>query len=295
MKPAKFEFHAPRTLEETLQVLARYGEDARILAGGQSLVPLLNFRILQPRALISINHCPSLSYLRDDGDYLVCGAATRQIEAERSTLVQEKCPLLAAALPWVGGLANRNRGTVCGSLAHADPLAELPAVAVALNAQLVVHGAQGARTVAAHDFFIADLTTCLEPGEMLEAVRFPTADTRAGSAFVELGNRAHGFAVVGVAAHLEFDQRGHCQSARLAAIGVGATPVRLRASESAMQGADRFADAVNEAAAAGSSGLNPSGDFHADAAYKKEVVGPLVRRALDKARAAYVARSGHSE
>ena len=293
MKPSKFEFHAARTLEEALALLGRYGEDARVLAGGQSLVPLMNFRVLQPRALVSINHCPELAYIRREGDFLACGAATRQIEAERSSLVQEHCPLLAAALPWVGGIANRNRGTVCGSLAHADPLAELPAVAVALGAQFQIKGMRGSRTVTAEEFFVADMTTSIEPGEMIESVKFPTSGKRAGSAFVEVGNRAHGFAVVGVAAHLEFEDSGRCKSARLAAIGVGSTPVRLLASEAAVKGTDRMEQALNDAASVAASQLDPSGGFHADAAYKKEVIGTLVARALNQAHASYTMRSGH--
>lgn len=293
MRPSKFEFHAARTLDEAVALLDRYGGDARILAGGQSLVPLMNFRVLQPRALVSINHCPELAYLRRDGDFVACGASTRQIDAERSDLVQTHCPLLAAALPWLGGIANRNRGTVCGSLAHADTLAELPAVAVAVGAQFQIKGARGSRTVMAEDFFVADLTTSIEPGEMLESVKFPTSGERVGASFVEIGNRAHGFAVVGVAAHLEFEDSGRCKSARLVAIGVGSTPIRLLASEAAVTGTDRMQQASNDAAAVAASQLDPSGGFHADAAYKLEVIGSLVARALTQAHASYTTRSGH--
>ncbi|MBN9427605.1 MAG: FAD binding domain-containing protein [Burkholderiales bacterium] len=286
MKPSKFEFHEPRSLAEAIETLGRYGEDARILAGGQSLVPLLNFRILQPRALISINHCPELAYLREDNGQIQCGAGTRQVDAERSPVVGGRVPLLAAALPWVGGIANRNRGTVCGSLAHADPLAELPAVALALDAQFRINGLQGAREVPARDFFIGDLTTAVEPGEMLESVRFPCCGTKAGASFVEVGNRAHGFAVVGVAAHLEFDERDRCGSVRLAAIGVGGVPIRLEAAEAILLRADRLPQAAAEAAAVAASGVEPMGGIHADAEYKKELLATLVERAVLKAASA---------
>lgn len=292
MKPAKFEYRQPGSLDETLEQLARYGPDARILAGGQSLVPLLNFRILQPAALISINHCAPLDYLRDEGSFIECGAGLRQMAAERSEVVRRKAPLLAAALPWVGGIANRNRGTVCGSLAHADPLAELPAVALALDAKFILNGVAGRRGVDARDFFVGDLATVIEPGEMLEAVRFPACGARTGAAFVELGNRAHGFAVAGVAAHLEFDDVGRCIVARIAAIGVGSTPIRLSRSEAALKGMYRFDDAVKEAAAIAVDGLDPTSGFHADAAYKRDVIGPLVQRALQQARAVYAAQPG---
>lgn len=293
MRPANFEFHVARTSAEAVALLGRYDGDARILAGGQSLVPLMNFRVLQPRALVSINHCPELAYIRKDGDFVAFGASARQIEAERSSLVQEQCPLLAAALPWVGGVANRNRGTICGSLAHADPLAEIPAVAVALDAQFQIGSARGSRTVAARDFFVTDLTTLIEPGEMLQSVKFPVSGKNTGSAFVEIGNRAHGFAIVGVAAHLEFDDSGRCKSARLAAIGVGNTPVRLVASEAIMNGSDRVEQASRDAASAAASQIDPSSGFHADAAYKTEVIGVLVERAINRAHASYNSRPAH--
>jgi carbon-monoxide dehydrogenase medium subunit len=285
LKPAKFDFHAPRTLDEAVALLGRYGEDARVLAGGQSLVPLLNFRILQPRALISINHCSELGFLERRGDALGCGALTRQIDAERSALVSESSPLLAAALPWVGGAANRNRGTVCGSLAHADPLAELPAVAVALDATFHIRGPNGMRALPAAEFFIGDLTTAIEPGEMLVSVDFPVCGSRTGAAFVEIGNRAHGFAVVGVAAQIELSETGRCHSVRLAAIGVDSTPVRLRASEQILLRADRVGAAIRDAASISSAGLSPPGSFQADSVYKTDVVATLVERALLEAYA----------
>jgi carbon-monoxide dehydrogenase medium subunit len=286
VKPAKFEYHAPRSMEEALSLLAQYGEDARILAGGQSLVPLLNFRILQPRALISINHCPELDYLRREDGAMVCGALTRQAEAEHSSGVKRYSPLLAAALPWVGGVSNRNRGTVCGSLAHADPLAELTAVASALDATFVINGINGRRNVQAGDFFISDLTTCIEPGEMLEAVRFPDCGSDVSASFVEVGNRWHGFAVVGVAAHLEYEIDGRCRSARLAAIGVGSTPIRLTAAENILAGSHAEGEVLREAADVASRDLDPPGGFHADSAYKLQVLGTLVTRAVEKAQLA---------
>jgi CO/xanthine dehydrogenase FAD-binding subunit len=293
VKPPKFEYHAPSTLEETIHLLGKYGEDARILAGGQSLVPLMNFRIMQPRALISINHCTELAYLQQRSDGLLCGALTRQIEAELSPVVQQRCPLLAAALPWVGGISNRNRGTVCGSLAHADPLAELTAVAAALDATFMIAGINGRREVQSDEFFIADLTTCIEPGEMLEAVRFPQCGKDASAAFVEVGNRWHGFAVAGVAAHLEFAIDGRFDSVRLAAIGVGATPVRLTVSEKILQGTHGEPGALREAAEAASLRLEPPGGFHADAAYKLQVLGTLVERAIAKAQLARTGKDRH--
>ncbi|WP_353194230.1 FAD binding domain-containing protein [Pusillimonas noertemannii] len=285
MKPAKFEYHAPKTLDEAVNLLGRYGEDARILAGGQSLVPLLNFRIFQPQALISINHCAELAYLRVEPDGLVCGALTRQAEAEQSADVQDTCPLLSAALPWIGGVSNRNRGTVCGSLAHADPLAELTAVAMALDARFSIVGTKGRRQASAAEFFLGDLTTCIEPGEMLEAVHFPRSGKNASAAFVEVGNRWHGFAVVGVGAHVECDDVGVFQTVRLSAIGVGSTPVRLTESEKILQGTRGETQALQEACNVAAVDLDPPGGFHADSAYKSGVLGTLVERALNETQA----------
>ncbi|MPZ36284.1 MAG: xanthine dehydrogenase family protein subunit M [Rhodospirillales bacterium] len=282
MKPAPFEFFAPRTREEVLELLARYGDDARILSGGQSLVPLMNMRIVQPRILISINKCPELSYIRRSDGHLACGALTRQAEAEDSAEVRSACPLLSEAMPLVGGAANRNRGTVCGSMAHADPLAEPPAVAVALEAEMVVGSAGGRRILPAEAFFVSELTNAMAPGEMLEEVRFP-ARRDARAAFVEIANRQHGFAVVGVAAQLEMDTAGLCRSARLAAIGVGPTPARLRAAERVLEGQAVTDLTLKHVAEAARETIEPVGSFHADAAYRLHMAGVLARRAVAQA------------
>lgn len=285
MTPAKFEFHAPTTLGEVLALLDHYGEDARVLAGGQSLVPLMNFRILQPKALISINQCPELAALSLENGALRCGALVRQVQAERSPLVQRHVPLLARALPYVGGIANRNRGTICGSLAHADPLAELTAVAAALEARFLISSLRGKREVSASEFFIADLTNCIEPGEMLEAVVFPLAAPGARAAFVEVGNRGHGFAVVGLGAQVVLDEAGAVRDARIAAIGVESVPLRLTAAEQLLLGTALDADTLEAAAAAARRAVDPTGSFHADAAYKRRLLGTLVVRALEQIRA----------
>jgi len=284
MKPAPFRYFAPATLAGALDLLAEHGEEARILAGGQSLVPLMNLRVLKPASLISINHCPELDYIRATPDAIVIGAAARQAAGEESAEVARHCPLLAATLPFVGGAANRNRGTICGSLAHADPLAELPACAIALEAEFVLARAGGRRTVPARQFFVAELTNCLDSGEMLEAVRFPSvrdADVRA--AFVEVGNRKHGFAVAGVAVQFALDAAGRCADVRIAGIGFGPVPRRFTSSEDLLAGA-RPSEAVFLEAGKLASGESGGGsDIHADAAYRKAMAGVLVERALRKA------------
>jgi carbon-monoxide dehydrogenase medium subunit len=284
LKPPCFEFRNARTLAEALAAISCYGDDYRVLAGGQSLVPLMNLRLVQPRALVSINQCEELSYIRDAGDAIAIGAATRQIDAETSPDVERHVGLLAKCLPLVGGISNRNRGTVCGSLAHADPLAELPAVAVALDACFVINGVNGQREVPAADFFVSELTTVIAAGEMLEAVKFPKQPSSARSVFLEVGNRRHGFAVVGVAAQLEL-MDGRCSAARLAAIGVGPKAVRLHVVEALYTGSTLSPGLVSEAAEAASASVDPADDIHADADYRRHLLGVLVKRATARLQA----------
>jgi CO/xanthine dehydrogenase FAD-binding subunit len=250
LKPASFDFFAPRSLDSVLALLGSHGEDCRMLAGGQSLVPLLNLRMLQPAVLISINECDELSYIKETSPAIVCGALTRQVEVERSDLIQRHVPLLAKAARLIGGSANRNRGTVCGSLAHADPLAELPAVALALDATFVVNGQGGRREVAAADFFLSELSTCIEPDEMLEEVRFPKRSAGERATFLEIGNRRHGFAVAGIAVQLNLDGDQNCKGARIAALGAGSVALRLRRAEEILQGQKLGPSVVDEAAEA---------------------------------------------
>jgi carbon-monoxide dehydrogenase medium subunit len=285
VKPAPFEYVSPDGEDEVLDLLRRHGDDARLLAGGQSLVPMLNLRIVQPEVIVDLGRCPSLAYINAENGALVCGAMTRQTAAEQSPIVRQACPLLAAALPYLGGRAHRNRGTVGGTLAHADRLAELPAVALALDAAFLVRGAGTERTVAAADFFLSDLTTSLEEGEMLHAVRFPKAGANERAAFVEVGNRRHGFAVVGVAAVLEMAEDGTCTGARLAAMGVGATPVRLSGAERILTEGPLGGEAVRAAGEAAARSVDPADDIHASAAYRRRLTATLVERAVRKATA----------
>lgn len=280
MKPAPFKYFRPESVEEIHYLLAEHGSEARILAGGQSLVPLMNMRILQPGVLIDINRCRDLAYLRKEDGAVVCGALTRQGAAETDPAVAEHLPLLAAAMPHVGVRANRNFGTVCGSLAHADPLGELPSVASALEARFVIAGARGRREVGADEFFVGALTNCLEPDEMLAEVRLPVSPPGARSVFLEVANRAHGFAVGGLAAWAAFDGGGRCVRARLSAMGAGSTTLRLRRAESLLEGEALGEESIRAAAAAAVEAAEPSDDVHASAAYRAELIGTLVRKAL---------------
>ena len=279
MKPASFSFLAPSSLKAVVEAMAEHGEDARILAGGQSLVPLMNLRLSRPEVLISINRCDELDFVRVDDDHLVVGALVRQIDAENHPLVRTECPLLAKALPHVGLPATRNRGTVCGSQAHCDPLAELPAVALALEADLVLTSASGDRVVPAADFFVTDLTTSIEPEEVVAAVRFKRQDPGERSALLEITNGGHSFAVGGVAMRWAMAE-GACTMARMAAFGVGSVAQRLVAAEAQLVGSDLGTVAVAAAAALAREEVSPTGDIHADADYRRHFVGVLLERGL---------------
>ena len=227
MKPPRFDYHDPATVEETLALLARHGDGARVLAGGQSLMPMLNFRLARPAHVIDLNRVAGLDAIAgaEDGG-LDIGALARQRALERSGLVAARCPLMAQAMPLVGHSQIRARGTLGGSLAHADPAAELPAVAVALDARLTLASARGRRTVAAEDFFVAALTTSLAPDEILTGVSFPPWPARTGASVLEVAIRRGDFALGGVAATLTLDERGRVGAARIVCFGVGPRPAR---------------------------------------------------------------------
>ena len=283
MKPPPFEYHDPSSVEEALALLREHGDEAKALAGGQSLVPLLNFRLARPRHLVDLNRIPSLDYIREDDGAVAVGAMTRQRAVERSPLVRERCPLLAEAMPLVGHFQIRNRGTVGGSLAHADPAAELPAVVTALGGALVARRAGGQRVLPAERFFVAYLTTALAPDELLVEARFPAPPPRSGSAFLEVSRRHGDFALVGVAAVVTLDEGGVLTHAALALTGVGPTPVLAEAAAQLLVGDRPTPRAFEAAAREVSGGLRPDADLHASAEYRRHVAGVLARRALARA------------
>jgi carbon-monoxide dehydrogenase medium subunit len=284
MKPAPFEYHVPASLAETFDLLERYGNDGRILAGGQSLVPALNMRLSTPRAVIDINRLPALDAIRLAPEGLVIGALARHEAVERSALVREHAPLLALALPHVGHEAIRTRGTVGGSLALADPAAELPACAVALDATIRVAGRRGGREVAAADFFRGIYTTALEPGELLTEVVIPRA-TGWRSAFQELARRRGDFALAGLAARGRVEG-GTLHEIRLVFFGVGAAPVRARSAERALAGGAADAAAIAAARRALAAELDPPGDVHGSPALRRHLAGVLLSRVIPQLREA---------
>ncbi len=280
MKPAPFQYAAPESVEETLALLRAHGADGKLLAGGQSLVPLLNMRLARPSVIIDLNRVPGLDYVRENGEVAI-GAMTRQRTAERSPVVARRLPLLANALPLVGHLQIRTRGTVGGSMAHADPSAELPAVLVALEGSVVVRGPHGTRRLTADEFFVSYLTTALAPDELLVEVRFP-AHEQEGTAFLEVARRHGDYALVGVAATMMMHD-GRCARARLAFTGVGPVPVRLPEAEAALQGRALTEAAMTELRKIVAGRIEPESDIHASAEYRREVAGVLAQRALRRA------------
>lgn len=280
MKPAAFEFAAPDTLAGVLESLDHYGEEGRILAGGQSLVPLLNLRMASFRGLVSINRCTELSYIREENGVLRIGALARQQEANESSVVRKATPLFAETLPEVGNMASRNRGTFCGSLAHADPCAELPAVAVALDAEFLIASSGRSRVVGAPEFFVSELSNCMETGEMLQEVRIPVAPKDAKVAFAKVSSRGHGFALVAVATQMTFDDNSNCSSARLAVVGGGPTPMRLTEAEQLLIGERVSNELISEAVHLTLPTLDPATDLHADSSYRRHVIGKLIDRTI---------------
>jgi CO/xanthine dehydrogenase FAD-binding subunit len=285
MKPPPFEYCDPTTIAETVNVLQQYGDDAKVLAGGQSLMPLLNFRLARPAAVVDINGVKELDYLRKEDGWLAIGALVRQRTAELSSLVAESCPMLAEALPLIGHFQIRNRGTIAGSLAHADPAAELGAVAVALGAELKIKGPSVYRTVPAEQFFVSYLMTVLAPDELLVEARFPTARPRTGHAFAEFARRHGDFALVGVAAVVEQDEARHCSDVRLVFTGVGPVPLLCTDEKGQLRGELLTRKAMNAFAEQAAGALKPDSDLHASAEYRRELACVLAERALSAAAA----------
>jgi CO/xanthine dehydrogenase FAD-binding subunit len=279
MKPAPFRYIRASSLDDALAGLAGHGDDAKVLAGGQSLIALMNLRLIRPAVLVDINRLAELAYIRQDNGTLAIGALTRQSAVESSEMIARQCPLMAEAIRFVAHRPIRNRGTVGGNLAHADPTSELPAVAVALGATLVARSQRGHRTIAADNFFVGPLSTALAAHELLTEVRVPVWPAGQGWSFMEVSPRAGDYALVGVAATLRAAD-GVCQGARLVYSGVGPRPVRVVKAEQVLVGRPSREATFREAAEIAAEQVDPSSDFHATAEYRRDLVRALTRRAL---------------
>ena len=282
MKPPVFEYVAVRSVAEAVAELGQHGDGAKLLAGGQSLVPLLNMRLVAPGRLIDLNRVGELAHIEPRDGGVAIGAMTRQRVAERSAMVRERVPLLADALPSVGHFQIRNRGTVGGSLSHADPAAELPAVALCLDARFTVRGPAGERVLTAEAFFRSALTTALAPTELLVDVWFPASARGTGAAWVELARRHGDYALAGVGAVVT-RAGARIETACLALTGVGDGPVRAREAEALLASQPLTPALVAEAVAAVRRAIDPGGDIHATAEYRRHVAGVLAGRAITAA------------
>lgn len=283
MKPAPFDYHCPRTLDEALSLLAQHGSDAKPLAGGQSLIPAMNFRLAAPSVLIDLNPIETLAYLTESDVGLRIGAMTRHRSVERSDVVARVAPLVSAAMPFVAHAAIRTRGTIGGSLAHADPAAELPAVMLALNATMTLTSSRGTRQIPAGEFFTGLFATALEAGELLTEIQVPRLPPRSGVAFQEFSRRHGDFALAGAAAVVACDESGRCTTARVALLSVGDRPVMPAAVEQTLHGQAPSDQAIREAAAAVAAELDPPGDIHASSRYRRHLAKVLSRRVLERA------------
>jgi aerobic carbon-monoxide dehydrogenase medium subunit len=282
MKLPYVEYEAPTTIAEAVDLLAEHEDEASVLAGGQSLIPLMALRLARPAVLIDINGLSELSLVAVTDGRVAIGAMTREYVAEDSATVSDAVPLLAAALPLIGHEAIRSRGTIGGSLAHADPAAELPAVALALDAEFAVRGRAGERVVPAADWFEGYLATSRRPDELLTEVRFPVAAPGTGVAFLEIARRHGDFAIVGLAVSLTLAD-GVISDARLAFAGVSDVPVRVAEAEDLLLGERPSAELFAEAARVATAGLDPPADLNGSSEYRKQVAATLVRRGLQAA------------
>jgi len=282
VKPADFEYHRPREISEALALLRDIGDDGKILAGGQSLMPMMNFRLAQPAHLIDINFIAGLDYIRSENGAVKIGCLARQARVLDDPLIRQHCPLLAAALAHVGYDQTRNRGTICGSLAHADPAAELPAVLLALDGSVTVGNSTRKRELSARELFQSYLTTAIASDELLIEASFPEQPAHSGSSFIEFARRFGDFAIVGVAVSLTLTGK-EIHEARIALTGVSDTPWRERKVEEILIGKTAAPELFDRAAGAIATAIEPSSDIHGSATYRRTLAKVLTRRALTDA------------
>ncbi|MHA6796392.1 FAD binding domain-containing protein [Pseudonocardia bannensis] len=280
MKPPKFMYCDPDTVEDAIALKSRYGHDSLVLAGGQSLMPMLNMRLANPDVLIDINGISDLKRITRTGEVLEIGAGVRQSELETDAAVADAVPLLGKVVPYIGHIENRHRGTVGGSLAHADAAAELPCAAITLDATVVVQGPSGRREIAARDFFEGFMTNACAPDELVVAVRFPVASAASGSAFVEVARREGDFALAAAAAVAEVGTDGRFTALSIGVAGIAATPVRATVVEEALVGQAATAENIAAAAKRIADRVTAGDDLHATGTYRKHLAATVVKRAV---------------
>ncbi len=283
MIPAAFEYHVPKTLEEALRLVERHGDEAKLLAGGHSLLPLMKLRLAAPRYVIDLGRLRGMSYIREEEGHIAIGAMTTHTDVEASELLRAKCPLLPETAAAIGDVQVRNRGTLGGSLAHADPAADYPAAILALDAEIVAASTAGTRAIAAQGFFVDMLTTQLRPGEILSQVRIPLFAPRTGTAYCKLHQPASGFAIVGAAARVTLNKSGKIEDVAVGITGVGPKAYRAEAVEKPLRGKKVTPKLLADGARHAADGVEPLADLHASAEYRREMAAVFTRRALERA------------
>lgn len=283
MIPSPFEYILAESVEHAVKLLARHGEDAKVLAGGHSLLPLMKFRLSTPKVVIDIGRISSLREIAEDPNRLRIGALVTHQQIEASDAVRRRCPLLGETAAQIGDVQIRNRGTLAGSIAHADPAADWPAAALALGCEIRLAGPGGERAVSARSFFVDMMTTAIQPGEIITEIRIPALAPLTGWAYTKVRQKASGFAVAGVAALLSVDPSGHCAAASVGITGVAATPYRATQVAAALEGKKLNSEVVAAAAAEAAAGIEPLEDLHASADYRAHLARVHTRRALELA------------
>ena len=282
MKPAPFNYVAATSIPNAIELLEEHGSDAKIISGGQSLIPIMNFRLAQPKVLVDIGGLEDLAYIREEGEVIAIGATVRTRAVEMSALIREKCPLLTEAVPYIGHVPNRVRGTFCGSVAHGDPTAEIPVAVACLDAEIVVEGASGKKVYSPEDFFLSYLTTALEEEDVVTEVRIPTFGPNTRYSFLEQSRRHGDSAIVAVAVVLEMDG-DRCTEAKFALGGVSDTPIRAEDAEELLAGQQITDALLEEAAEAAAESTDPDEDMHASADYRQAMARVFTLRALRNA------------
>lgn len=282
MIPANFDYIAAKSLDEALSLLAKHKDDAKLLAGGHSLLPAMKLRLAQPKVLIDLGKIKDLAYIKDEGGQIRIGAMTTHFQIETSDVLRRACPLLSETATNLGDMQVRNKGTIGGSIAHADPAADWPAAIIAVNAEIVAVGGKGERAIKADSFFVDMLTTALQPGEIIKEIRFAAPKGKVGQAYMKVRHPASGFAVVGIAVSLAAEG-GKCASCGVGVTGVSPKPYRADGVERALKGASLDAKSLTAAASHAADGVEANTDLFASAEYRKHLADVYTRRALETA------------
>jgi carbon-monoxide dehydrogenase medium subunit len=283
MIPATFDYIAPKSLDEAMRVLAAHGEEAKLLAGGHSLLPLLKLRLANPRLLIDLSRIPGLGGISEQDGKIIIGALATHYQIESSELLKKKCPLLPETAREIGDVQVRNRGTIGGSLSHADPAADWPAAILALGGELKLRGPKGERTLGVEQFFLGPMTTAIEPNEILTEIRVPISSRRSGSAYHKMAQQASGFAIVGVAVSVRLDGKGRCEEIGVGVTGLSDKPFRARAVEERLRGNKLTAKLIEDGAAQVADGIDPLEDLHADGQFRAHLARVYAARAIQQA------------